>query len=317
MTADGRKVVASATENADLFWGLRGGGGNFGIVTAFHFQLHPLPPIDPRRDADLPGGDGGRPAARSTATSCSTRPTRSAAAWRSSPRRPRDFVPPRGAGPPGRRRRRVVRRGRRGRRAGARAVAGVRPAGDRPRRADAVRRACRGSSSRGTRTGCTTTGPPTSTARCPTRRSTSSSTRATQPGVAPDARSSWSPVVARSRVSPRTRWRSASVTPQWNIHYLSMWPDPADTAREHRVHEGPVGRDEAVGRQAASTSTSSATRARRGSSRRSDPRSTRVCRRSRPSGTPTTSSATTRTSSLGRRSATTNLRQLLGLYAVC
>jgi FAD/FMN-containing dehydrogenase len=45
VTARGELVSASADENPDLFWALRGGGGNFGVVTAFEFALHPVGPI--------------------------------------------------------------------------------------------------------------------------------------------------------------------------------------------------------------------------------------------------------------------------------
>jgi FAD/FMN-containing dehydrogenase len=45
VTADGQFRVASEKENADLFWALRGGSGNFGVVTSFEYQLHPIKDI--------------------------------------------------------------------------------------------------------------------------------------------------------------------------------------------------------------------------------------------------------------------------------
>jgi FAD/FMN-containing dehydrogenase len=42
VTADGQLRIANADENADLFWAVRGGGGNFGVVTSFEYQLHPV-----------------------------------------------------------------------------------------------------------------------------------------------------------------------------------------------------------------------------------------------------------------------------------
>ena len=45
VTADGEILRAAPEEHADLFWAIRGGGGNFGVVTAFEFQAHKVGPL--------------------------------------------------------------------------------------------------------------------------------------------------------------------------------------------------------------------------------------------------------------------------------
>ena len=59
VTASGEVVRAAEDENADLFWGIRGGGSNFGIVTEFEFRLHPIGPVLSAQLRYAPGDSAG------------------------------------------------------------------------------------------------------------------------------------------------------------------------------------------------------------------------------------------------------------------
>ena len=64
VTAAGEVVRASAEENAELFWGLRGGGGNFGVVTEFEFRLHATGTQALSVELDFPAADAAPALAR-------------------------------------------------------------------------------------------------------------------------------------------------------------------------------------------------------------------------------------------------------------
>ena len=177
VTADGEQVIASEDENPDLFWGLRGGGGNFGIVTAFHLRLHDLGPIVFGGMLMYPAAMGGE-LLRFYRDFMTNAPDEvcSGLAFITAP--PEEFVPEPVRGQP------VIgvvccvhRPGRRrsGRVPGFCASSG-RPASTCSARSRTSR--CSSSSTAARRRACRTTGPRTSWPSCPTRPSTcSSSTR--------------------------------------------------------------------------------------------------------------------------------------------
>jgi FAD/FMN-containing dehydrogenase len=76
VTAEGRLVRANADENPDLFWALRGAGGNFGVVVSFEFAVHPVGPTILGGPVFFPGERGPGGALVGTASTRPTCPTR-------------------------------------------------------------------------------------------------------------------------------------------------------------------------------------------------------------------------------------------------
>ncbi|GAA0669205.1 FAD-binding oxidoreductase [Streptomyces thermocarboxydovorans] len=92
VTADGRKVRANADENPELFWGLHGGGGNFGIATAITLELHELPEFAIALLLYLP--EHGQEVTRTFRDVIETGPNEASGAVLYFPAPPEEFVPP-------------------------------------------------------------------------------------------------------------------------------------------------------------------------------------------------------------------------------